>query len=349
MKKKIVFLGAFICGLWVAYCAFSCQSDGEALVSPTPTPTVTPTPIVQIVYETVEVLVEKELPMTSITQIDTNNLEEAITLLNKAKEKLETTQMFFDSSISLYGAEHPVPQLAQTEIQHAEQTVKFYEEIVIELQKAQVEAEKRRLQDLIDNGEYPIAARVWYYMKYTLGWNDYVCAGVMGNLMSETGGQTLKLNPHLYFSHDGNTYYGICQWSNEFYPQIHGKDLDAQLKYLNKTVESEFESFGRLYAKGFTYTDFTNLTNEREAALAFTLVYERCGPESHKKRQDNAEKALQYFAPTLGEEQSSPNFIFAVPTRTGGECKDRNPELKMVLEIFERIGRKIAKLYFSST
>lgn len=50
-----------------------------------------------------------------------------------------------------------------------------------------------------------------------------------------------------------------------------------------------------------------------------------------------------------GEEQSSPNFIFAVPARTGGECKDRNPELKMVLEIFERIGRKIAKLYFSST
>ena len=38
-----------------------------------------------------------------------------------------------------------------------------------------------------------------------LGWNDYVCAGIVGNLMAEVGGQTLNIDPQL-----GNSYYGIC-------------------------------------------------------------------------------------------------------------------------------------------
>ena len=35
--------------------------------------------------------------------------------------------------------------------------------------------------------EYPVATQIWRYMK-AQGWNDYVCAGIMGNIMAEVGG-----------------------------------------------------------------------------------------------------------------------------------------------------------------
>ena len=63
-----------------------------------------------------------------------------------------------------------------------------------------------------------------------LGWNDYVCAGIMGNLMAETGGQTLDLDPKAYSSN--KNYYGICQWSKKYYAEVHKKDLEFQCDFL---------------------------------------------------------------------------------------------------------------------
>ena len=51
--------------------------------------------------------------------------------------------------------------------------------------------------------EYPVATEIWFYMK-NLGWNDYICAGIMGNILTETGGQTLNVKYNIY----GNGYYG---------------------------------------------------------------------------------------------------------------------------------------------
>ena len=90
--------------------------------------------------------------------------------------------------------------------------------------------------------EYPVAAKVWNYLKLC-GWNDYVCAGVMGNLMRETGGDTLNLKPTLYDS--SRAYYGICQWSKRYCHEVQGKDLDYQLDYLKTTIEKEFLTFGK--------------------------------------------------------------------------------------------------------
>ena len=159
-----------------------------------------------------------------------------------------------------------------------------------------IEAEEARIEAMWSekSGEYPVATQVWRYMKEELGWNDYVCAGVMGNMMAEVGGQTLNLQPYLY-GHSGANYYGLCQWSNRYFPSVQGADVDAQLDFLASTVKKELDTYGYLFRSGLDYEAFCNLTDAEDAAMAFAKAYERCGSGSYGVRQRNAIKAYNYF------------------------------------------------------
>ena len=170
------------------------------------------------------------------------------------------------------------------------------EEARIEAEEARIEAEEARIEAMRSekSGEYPVATQVWRYMKEELGWNDYVCAGVMGNMMAEVGGQTLNLQPYLY-GHSGANYYGLCQWSSRYYPSIQGADVDAQLDFLASTVKKELDTYGYLFRSGLDYEAFCNLTDAEDAAMAFAKAYERCGSGSYGVRQRNAIKAYNYF------------------------------------------------------
>ena len=170
------------------------------------------------------------------------------------------------------------------------------EEARIEAEEARIEAEEARIEAMRSekSGEYPVATQVWRYMKEELGWNDYVCAGVMGNMMAEVGGQTLNLQPYLY-GHSGANYYGLCQWSSRYYPSIQGADVDAQLDFLASTVKKELNTYGYLFRSGLDYEAFCNLTDAEDAAMAFAKAYERCGSGSYGVRQRNAIKAYNYF------------------------------------------------------
>ena len=163
-------------------------------------------------------------------------------------------------------------------------------------QVSEIEAEEARIEAMWSekSGEYPVATQVWKYMKEELGWNDYVCAGVMGNMMAEVGGQTLNLQPYLY-GHSGANYYGLCQWSSRYYPSIQGADVDAQLDFLASTVKKELDTYGYLFRSGLDYEAFCNLTDAEDAAMAFAKAYERCGSGSYGVRQTNALKAYNYF------------------------------------------------------
>lgn len=163
-------------------------------------------------------------------------------------------------------------------------------------QVSAIEAEEARIEAMWSekSGEYPVATQVWRYMKEELGWNDYVCAGVMGNMMAEVGGQTLNLNPYLY-GHSGANYYGLCQWSSRYYPSIQGADVDAQLDFLASTVKKELDTYGYLFRNGLNYEAFCNLTDAEDAAMAFAKAYERCGSGSYGVRQTNALNAYNYF------------------------------------------------------
>ena len=137
--------------------------------------------------------------------------------------------------------------------------------------------------------EYPAATQIWRYMK-ALGWNDYVCAGIMGNLMAEVGGQTLDIR----YTLSSSGYYGMCQWSRG-YSQVWGAGLETQCDFLRDTIKYEIDTYGFKYQKGFNFNSFLNMTDAQQAALAFAKSYERCGSGSYGVRQSNALKAYKYF------------------------------------------------------
>lgn len=137
---------------------------------------------------------------------------------------------------------------------------------------------------------YPEATYVWEYLE-GLGYSNAVSAGIMGNLMSETGGSTLQLDPELI----SGGYYGICQWSKKYYPDVWYCTLEEQCNFLRDTIKYEIDSFGDRYKDGFTYEDFLKLDNPADAALAFAKCYERSHAAGYERRQDNAIKAYNYF------------------------------------------------------
>jgi hypothetical protein len=139
--------------------------------------------------------------------------------------------------------------------------------------------------------EYPIATQVWLYMHDTLGWNDYVCAGIMGNMMAECGGHTLNLNPTI--RNPNSNCYGLCQWHPLYYPQLQNTSLEFQLNFLSSSVKEVFNGWaGQL--DNINYNDFISLTNYSLTAKYFNDVYERPGYYS-PQREKNAQIAYEYF------------------------------------------------------
>lgn len=138
--------------------------------------------------------------------------------------------------------------------------------------------------------EYPVARYIWNFLK-DLGYNDYVCAGIIGNMMVEAGGQTLYIQPDAANA----SHYGICQWNRKYYSSVIGVSLDAQCEFLRDNIAYEIDIFGYKYARGFNYNSFLGLTNEKKCALAFAKAYERCGSGSYSHRQNCATIAYNYF------------------------------------------------------
>lgn len=164
--------------------------------------------------------------------------------------------------------------------------------LAVEAAKKATEEEARRAEEAkwaTKAAEYPAATQIWRYMK-AQGWNDYVCAGIMGNLMAEVGGQTLDIR----YTLSSSGYYGMCQWSRG-YSQVWGAGLETQCDFLRDTIKYEFDTYGFKYQKGFNFNSFLNMTDAQQAALAFAKSYERCASGSYGVRQKNALKAYNYF------------------------------------------------------
>ncbi len=140
--------------------------------------------------------------------------------------------------------------------------------------------------------EYYYATNVWKFLRER-NFNQEVTCGIIGNMMIETSGGTLDLKPNIY-SPSGN-YYGLCQWSQKYYPGTKDLPFEYQLDYLLGTMPWEFNTFGWLYKDGFDYEEFLKIKDPAEAAFAFAIVYERCGPASYELRKDAAEVAYEYF------------------------------------------------------
>ena len=180
-----------------------------------------------------------------------------------------------------------------------ETQVSEYEQIILDkdIQIQQLQKDVQELEDTAAklasaqkgtfkaDGNYNQAREVWNALK-DLGLNDYVCAGIMGNIMAEVGGQTLDISRWPIYSQ--GTYYGICQWAggrkqrllNDF-----GTTLNDQIRFLSVEL---FEVIPK-------ENSFYSMQDEQEAALYFAKKYERCNSKYYSVRQKNATKALEYF------------------------------------------------------
>ena len=138
--------------------------------------------------------------------------------------------------------------------------------------------------------EYETATIIWDYLLEQ-DYSEIIAAAILGNIMAEVGGQTLDIDATI----GSRDYYGICQWSYKYCSDVFNKDLEEQLDYLNKTMEKEFNTFGSQYKSNFKFSDFLEMTDVREAALAFSKCYERNAPGSYFVRQENAVVAYEYF------------------------------------------------------
>ena len=147
----------------------------------------------------------------------------------------------------------------------------------------------------LPDGKYPEATYIWNYLTQTLGYNNHVAAGIMGNIMIEVGGHTLDLTAqYRYVTVNGRTYYGMCMWDIGYHPEVAGKDLQGQCEYLASSIGEIINYFGSYYyAPGFNIDSFLNITDTREAAIAFCKTYEVGG--GYTVRANCAEVAYNYF------------------------------------------------------
>lgn len=207
-----------------------------------------------------------------------NDLDTLIELIAEQDSRMNAANQMAEAAKHLGHAE--VVKLAIAEYQTANEQKEKYQAIYDDLEEHWHQKEE----------EYPVATYIWSYLK-GLGYNDQVCAGILGNMMREVGGDTLNLQ----YTAQNPTHYGICQWSSKYYPDVWDASLEVQCDYLRDTIKKEFNTFGSNYKKGFSYEKFIDLTDVKKAAAAFALCYERCGSGNYQQRVNNAIDAYRYF------------------------------------------------------
>lgn len=280
MKKQIVAMILAVITVLMC-CAFTSQAGAQE----------TSQPVVEYVTRTVEVEVDKSFKIDRLNEFEDPNLftytmSQLQVLIEAERANQKVAHELAESARKLGWPEESEPIIsAKNEWQNAQLAIEVYD---ARYQELYAESEEAKWE--IKAAEYPAATQIWRYMK-DLGWNDYICAGIMGNLMAEVGGQTLDIQYWL----QGNGYYGMCQWNKAYRSGVWGADLVGQCDFLRDTIKYEIDTFGYAYKKGFNLDSFLALSNERDAALAFAKCYERCGSGTYTIRQNNAEKAYDYF------------------------------------------------------
>ena len=175
----------------------------------------------------------------------------------------------------------------QTKLSEYEQIISGKDAEIQQLQEQIVKLENLAAKkvEIVVDGNYSQTQQIWDSLK-ALGLNDYVCAGILGNIMAEVGGHTVDISR--YATANVNNYYGICQWSGSRKNRLlndFGTTLEDQIRFLSVEL---FEVIPK-------DSSFYNMQDEQKAALYFAKYYERCSSKHYSVRQTNATKALKYF------------------------------------------------------
>ena len=206
-------------------------------------------------------------------------LNELNNLINFCERHMQYAEDLTEAALNLgYETSHPVVELGRSEYEMASRYYNLY----------------KYKYKLWENKwiEYPVATEIWTHLK-SFGYSDVVCAGILGNIMAETGANTLDIQYWLY-SKD-NVYYGICQWNTSYYKEVKDLGLKEQLDFLINRIVYEIDTFGYTYAEGFRYKDFVKLNSYEETTTVFAKCFERCSPRTYQTRINNAKIAYEYF------------------------------------------------------
>ena len=291
MKQKILaIIMSVILMIGITITVLACEVQAPAESTAEPVATISEVYIPSEPTETTEPEVEEVivLDVVEVERVVPTTLEEANKLLEDAIFRKDTAVAVYEGLLSLgYAEEHPAVVMAKTDVENREADCVFYQENQAIHQEA-YEWEVRA-------SEYPVATQVWLYMKEEFGWNDIVCAGIMGNMMAECGGCWTS---DLDWDVSSSSGYGMIQWLGGRKQQLfniygNSPSIEDQLNFMKD------ELFG---TNGVTkqVTDsqldkIINADNPENCAYAFACYYERCGEDHRWVRRDYARRAYEYF------------------------------------------------------
>lgn len=233
-------------------------------------------PVEQIIIE-----VPVELQGNLLSYIKTDDYFYLQSLIEECESRKTYASQMADSARNCgYPEDHPIILLAKDEWYAADQLSLTYRSELKKVKFAQAWE------------EYPIATEVWLYLTNAMGYSNYVAAGIMGNMMVECGGFSLNLDWTAINAY--SKCYGICQWHPKYHKEVQGANLKAQLDYAAESFPKLLSRYASSYKEDFSYKEFLQMTDVREIAKAFCLIYERPGGYDNR-RGECAVKAYNYF------------------------------------------------------
>lgn len=293
MKRKIICLVAILSLLFIGLISVititarvnqSMPTKPVATISEAYIPSESSEPVLETEPEEEIIILE----VVEVERVEPTTLEEANTALENAIFRRDTTASVYEGLLLLgYTEEHPAVVMAKTDLQSAEEDVGYY----TEQQLIHQEEENWRVRA----EEYPVATQAWLYMKNELGFNDIVCAGIMGNMMAECGGCWTS---DLDWDVRSCSGYGMIQWLSGRKQQLFSIYGD------NPSVENQLDFMkDELYGTNGVTKQVTdsqldkiiNAETPEDCAYAFACYYERCGEGHRWVRRDYARRAYEYF------------------------------------------------------
>lgn len=228
------------------------------------------------------------LNTVKVERVEPTTYDEANTCYQNIITLQETARSVLEGLITLgYSEDHPAVIMMKTHVEDLAKDIQYYQEF----QKKFEEIHKWEVRA----SEYPVATQVWQYMKNEFGWNDIVCAGIIGNMMAECGGCWTS---DLHWQSDSSHGLGMIQW-------IGGRRNSIVEKYGNNpTVEEQLlfmrdELYGinevRRQVSEEQFNMIMNAQTPEECAFAFATYYERCAEQYRAPRRGYAKRAYDYF------------------------------------------------------
>lgn len=217
-----------------------------------------------------------------------NETLEELSAVTEEKELIEARLAETESELEIANSK------SQIQVKSIEKLAEEIDILTAELEECKTLLADENARWMRRYEEYNTATEVWTCMK-SFGWNDIVCAGIMGNLMAETGGSgTFNL------TWDSNTSsgYGLIQWTDTRRDAIKEKygefpTVKEQMQFVHD------ELYGTNGVKrqvgDYEFNAIMNAKTPEDCAYAFACYFERCHPDYREMRRDYGRWAYNYF------------------------------------------------------